>query len=81
MSEKKQMLLSKVGHGSEVKLIEIDAGSGLKGRLAAMGLLPGVEFTVIKNGHPGPFVVKAKGTRMVLGRGMAQKITVEAKKN
>lgn len=80
MAEKKQILLSNVDDGCEVKLIKIDAGSGLKGRLAVMGLLPGVEFTVVKNGYPGPFVVKAKGTRMVLGRGMAQKITVEIKK-
>jgi Fe2+ transport system protein FeoA len=37
-----------------------------------------VEITVISNGHPGPFVVSVKGSRMMLGRGMADKIMVRS---
>jgi Fe2+ transport system protein FeoA len=60
-----------------VKLVKVDAGQALKARLAAMGLLPGVEFRVINNNHPGPFVVDLKGARIALGRGMAGKIFVK----
>jgi ferrous iron transport protein A len=62
--------------GKTVKLVCVEAGRGLNSRLAAMGLLPNVEITVINNGHPGPFVISVKGSRMMLGRGMADKIMV-----
>jgi ferrous iron transport protein A len=42
-----------------------------------MGLLAGVEFKVINNGHPGPLVIDLKGSRIILGRGMAGKIIVK----
>jgi len=41
-----------------------------------MGLVADVEITVVSNSHPGPFVISVKGSRMMLGRGMAQKIAV-----
>ncbi len=68
--------LSQVPEGRTVVLVRIDAGHGLNNRLAAMGLLPNVEFRVINNHHPGPFVIDLKGAKMALGRGMANKIVV-----
>jgi ferrous iron transport protein A len=59
-----------------VRLASIEAGRGLNSRLASMGLVPNVKITVINNGHPGPFIINVKGTRMMLGRGMAHKIMV-----
>jgi Fe2+ transport system protein FeoA len=70
------MPLSVVRAGQTVKLVSINAGRGLTNRLASMGLLPNVEITVVNNTHPGPFVISAKGSKMVLGRGMASKIVV-----
>jgi ferrous iron transport protein A len=68
--------LSAVPAGQMVKLVAIDAGQGLRSRLLAMGLVPNVRITVVSNNHPGPFVLSVKGTKMVLGRGMAHKIMV-----
>ena len=68
--------LSTVAAGRRVRLAKVDAGQNLKSRLAAMGLVPGVEMTVVRNGHPGPFVISVKGSKVMLGRGMAQKIMV-----
>ena len=62
--------------GQKVRLVSIDAGCNLKNRLAAMGLVPDVEIIVAENSHPGPFVIIVKTTRLVLGRGMVNKITV-----
>jgi ferrous iron transport protein A len=42
-----------------------------------MGFLPEQIILVVKNGHPGPLVVKVKESKIVLGRGMSQKIKVE----
>lgn len=68
--------LSSTKAGEKVRLVSIDAGRGLNSRLASMGLLPNVEITVVNNGHPGPFVISVKGSKMMLGRGMAHKIMV-----
>ncbi len=78
-SEAHETILSHVPSGQVVEIVRCDAGYGLKSRLAAMGLMAGVELKVIQNGHPGPFVVLVKGTRMALGRGMADKIVVVEK--
>ena len=76
MEQKQPRPLSMVNEGETVKLISIDAGRGLNSRLASMGLLPNVEITVVNNTHPGPFVISLKGSKMMLGRGMAHKIMV-----
>jgi len=68
--------LSAIRSGEKVRLASVTAGRGLNSRLASMGLLPNVEITVVNNRHPGPFVISVKGSRMMLGRGMAHKIMV-----
>ena len=76
MEQKRIHSLSEVRSGQKVKLVSIEAGRGLTNRLISMGLLPNVEITVINNSHPGPFVVNVKGSKIMLGRGMANKIIV-----
>jgi ferrous iron transport protein A len=68
--------LSATKAGEVVRLVQIDAGRHLKSRLAAMGLVPQSQLTVVSNGHPGPFILIVKDAKVVLGRGAAQKITV-----
>jgi Fe2+ transport system protein FeoA len=70
------MRLSEIQNGQKVKLAQILAGHGLNHRLACMGLIPGTELTVINNRHPGPFVISVRNSRLILGRGIAHKITV-----
>jgi Fe2+ transport system protein FeoA len=78
MEQNRIIPLSTVKSGRKVKLTGVQAGRGLTVRLAAMGLLPNVEITVVNNGHPGPFVISVKGSKMMLGRGMADKIMVSS---
>jgi ferrous iron transport protein A len=78
MEQNKIIPLSAIKSGEKVKLTGVEAGRGLNSRLAAMGLLPNVEITVVNNGHPGPFVISVKGSKMMLGRGMADKIMVRS---
>ena len=68
--------LSKVEAGQTVRLVSVDAGVGLKQRLAAMGLLPNVQITVVRNWHCGRLIINVKDTKVVLGRGMAHKVMV-----
>ncbi len=68
--------LSVVKAGEKVRLVYVDAGHGLRGRLMALGLVPGTILTIINNDQPGPFVISVKNTKVMLGRGMANKIIV-----
>lgn len=68
--------LSTVSTGDTVRLARVEAGRNLNSRLAAMGFVPHAEIRVVSNSHPGPFVVIIKDVKMVLGRGVAQKILI-----
>jgi Fe2+ transport system protein FeoA len=63
--------------GEVVTVVNIRAGWGLHRRLADMGLLPGVSIRVINNQMPGPIIIDLRGSRLVLGHGVAQKIMVK----
>jgi len=71
------MPLTMVDEGNKAILRSIEGGRQLRGRLAALGLLPGTELEVIQNSGHGPFVVSVKGSRIVIGRGMAARISVD----
>jgi Fe2+ transport system protein FeoA len=70
------MPLTIIQAGRRVRIVTVEAGCGLRGRLAAMGLMPGMEIEVLRNSMHGPFLIAVKGSRIMLGRGMAQKIMV-----
>jgi Fe2+ transport system protein FeoA len=80
MSAESKVSLSKVEAGQTVRLIRVDAGHGLKHRLAAMGLLSNTKIKVLRNEGKGQLVINVKGSKVVLGRGMAEKIMVESAK-
>ncbi len=76
MNETAEIPLLNIKTGQKVKLIRVDAGEDLKSRLAALGMVPNVQITIINKDRPGPFVVSFKGSRIALGRGMTEKIMV-----
>jgi Fe2+ transport system protein FeoA len=71
------MPLAMLHEGNRAILRAITGGRSLRGRLAALGLIPGAEITVLRNGGGGPFVVAVNNARICLGRGMAMKIEVD----
>jgi len=71
------MPLTMVHEGAKAVLRSIEGGRQMRGRLAALGLLPGTELEVIQNSGKGPFIVGVRGSRIVIGRGMAARIEVE----
>ena len=74
--ENNKMPLSKVAAGKTVRVVSIDAGHGLKNRLAALGVLTNSALHIIRNGGAGQLVVYIKNSKIVLGRGASQKIFV-----
>jgi Fe2+ transport system protein FeoA len=59
-----------------VQVVNVRAGWGLQRKLADMGLTPGVTIRVMNSQTPGPIIIDLRGSRLVLGYGMAQKILV-----
>ena len=56
-------------------------GWGFEKRLMDMGLTPGIKVTVVKSApFHGPLEILVRGSRLALGRGMAERIFVETKK-
>lgn len=70
------MPLAMISAGEVVRVIDIRAGRGLIKRLTDMGLTPGVNIKIINSQRPGPVVIELRGSRLVLGHGVAQKIMV-----
>ncbi|HUU26759.1 MAG TPA: FeoA family protein [archaeon] len=68
--------LSLIKPGENVRLVSITGGDFLQSRLVSMGLFQGTPIDVVKNKGNGPVIVSVKGSRLVLGRGMAHKIMV-----
>lgn len=70
------MPLIMASRGSKVRLVSVNGGRQMTSRLAAMGLSPGVEVEIVSNSPGDPFILDVRGSRLVLGRGMAHKIFV-----
>jgi ferrous iron transport protein A len=71
------MVLSMINPETEVTLISITGGRGIRSKLYSMGLVPGVSLKVLnRNGH-GPVIIAVKDSRLVIGHGIASKIVVE----
>lgn len=71
------MSLTKVSIGEKVVLNNISYGLNLKKKLQDMGLTPGVKFSIISKTNSGPIIIEVRGSRLALGRGIAEKIDVE----
>lgn len=76
--------LAVAGEGERVRIVAVEAGRGLTGRLSDMGLPLGSDITVVQRmsgGRSGgmsgaPLVVARGEARMALGAGMAHRILV-----
>jgi len=60
------------------KIISLDGGQGFQRRLRVMGIKEGQIIKIVtKQPFKGPVTIAVFGCQMTLGRGMANKITVE----
>ena len=74
----KKLSLIQLKANQKGKVIEIDAGAGLKYRLLSMGIYPGREITKLSHFVlRGPIAIKVGNSVLGLGHGMASKIIVE----
>ena len=68
--------LAMLSPGEEALVVEVQGGHGLRHRLMAMGLRPGLPVRLLHRHGAGPVLVQVGEARLALGRGLAQKILV-----
>jgi DtxR family Mn-dependent transcriptional regulator len=79
--ERIPVAISHLKNGEHGRVSFIRGGHKVLQRLCDMGLTPGTEITVVKSApFHGPLEILVRGSRLALGRGMAEIIFVEAKK-
>jgi Fe2+ transport system protein FeoA len=71
-----QQNLSQIHQGETVSISSLHEGNELNRRLTSLGFTPGVDIEIVQNFGRGPMIVAVRGTRIALGRGEADKITV-----
>jgi Fe2+ transport system protein FeoA len=74
------MSLTDIKDGQTGIIISVMGGKMLTKRLADLGLTPGTEIKMVgRMLFSGPLQIEVCGSRLVVGRGLASKITVELK--
>jgi len=68
--------LSFANQGVCVKIKDIIGGKDMCMKLKEMGFVDGMNIKVMRNDR-GPIIVKVGESRIILGRGMANKVMVE----
>jgi Fe2+ transport system protein FeoA len=62
--------------GHELVLAHVGGGVHCQRRLMEMGLRPGVKFRLVGASRTGPAIISMKDGRLMLGRGMIDRIWV-----
>jgi Fe2+ transport system protein FeoA len=75
----KRTALADVPAGETVRVFSIEGGRGIHDRLQAIGIRAGIKLTKVSDSFAhGPIVIRHGQTQTALGRGICQKILVEA---
>ena len=70
------MSLTQIEIGAKVLVEKLNAGQRFQHRMAELGIFPGALIQVLNREGRGPLVVQIGGSRLMLGRQMAEKIAV-----
>ena len=68
--------LIKLKEGQVAEIVSVAGGWRATQRLADLGLTPGTKIKVLRKAPWGPVEIEVRGSRLVLGRGLASKILV-----
>lgn len=73
-----QISLEKLSRGQKAEIIDIAGGRMSTKRLADLGLIQGTRIKILSKAIlGGPIEIEIKGSKLVLGRGLAAKILVK----
>lgn len=66
-----------VNKGEKARVQQINGGDTFSKKMMEMGFYKGMEIEIIRNDN-GPLIIGLDGSRIALGRAMAQRIMVQA---
>lgn len=69
--------LTLLSPGCRATIVSLAGGREFRQRLACLGILPGTEVTLLRDATAGPIIVEVRGSQLILGRGMAQRVLVK----
>jgi ferrous iron transport protein A len=70
--------LDRLKENHKARVVDIQGGWGIRGRLGQMGIHPGDLLVVRRCGAlGGPLMIEVHGFQVALGRGIARRILVE----
>jgi Fe2+ transport system protein FeoA len=75
MPAKNTIPLTQAPIGIPLKLERIEGGHKFRRRLVELGLTPGIQLRVLQDSG-GPVILAVRDSRLALGRGMAEKLSV-----
>ncbi len=70
------ILLCELHNGERGTVVKLGSGTGVAGRLAALGFTPGVNVAIERNPAHGPLIVSVLDTHIALGRRQASQVQV-----
>jgi ferrous iron transport protein A len=77
--EKKIISLTNLSSNKKARIAKLDGGQGFQKKLRSMGIREGQIIKIVsKQPFRGPFTVSVGNCNITLGRGMADKILIEA---
>ena len=76
---KKTIPLIDLKEGQKAIIISISGGRRATQRLTDMGLTPGTEIKLLRNGRLCPVEISVRGSKLAIGCGVAAKILVKVK--
>jgi Fur family ferric uptake transcriptional regulator len=69
--------LARAHEGDSFTVIELGGGLHMRNRLKSLGLVTGANGRMLKNNGTGQVVIEIRGSRVVLGWGISQKVLVD----
>jgi len=73
----KEFSLIQAKENEKLVVVSIMGGRMATKRLADMGVVSGTKIKVLRKAPFGPIEIEVKGTKLVLGRGLATKVFVK----
>ncbi len=71
------MTLAQVAKRQKVTIVSLNTAESTANRLHSLGIIPGAKVRVVDNSLKDAAVVECFGSRLALGRGIAQFIAVK----
>lgn len=69
--------LNMTKNGNTVRVVAVSGGRMARKKLMDLGIIPGERLKILRNDSAGPMLIGLYDSKVVVGSGLSQKVTVE----